>query len=105
MKRSLPLSIVLMSLTAGLALSADKQPQSGANLGNVKGGDFEQAHGIIDKKCTKCHSKDKIDAARSSGKDMIKIQKEMLKRGATLNANEQEVLGIYWKQTNPLTKK
>jgi hypothetical protein len=26
----------------------------------------------------------------------------MEKKGAKLNANEREVLGIYWKQQNPL---
>jgi uncharacterized membrane protein len=75
--------------------------QEGNNLGNVAGGDFKKAHAIIEKKCTTCHSDKRIDAALSSRKDMTKIQQEMEKRGAKLNANEREVLGIYWKQ-NPL---
>jgi len=104
MKLRLPIAILLAFFSVGLAQSADKLPQDGSNLGNVRGGDFKQAHSIIDKKCTKCHTKEKIDFALSSGKDMIRIQKEMEKRGAKLNANEREVLGIYWKQ-DPLKKK
>ena len=102
MKLSLSYATILTFLIASIALSADNQPQSGSNLGNVKGGDFKKAHGIIDAKCTKCHSKEKIDAAISSGKDMAKIQKEMEKRGAALNSKERDVLGIYWKQATPL---
>jgi len=104
MKLRLPIVIFLVFFSAGLAQSADNLPHDGSNLGNVKGGDFKQAHSVIEKKCTNCHTKDKIDSAMFSGKDMIRIQKEMEKRGATLNANEQEVLGIYWKQ-DPLKKK
>jgi hypothetical protein len=35
---------------------------------------------------------------------MQKIQLEMEKKGASLNANERDVLGIYWKEQNPLKK-
>lgn len=55
-------------------------------------------------KCTPCHTDKVIDAALSENKDMIRIQQEMEKRGASLNNNEREVLGIYWKQ-NPLKQK
>jgi hypothetical protein len=69
----------------------------------VQGGDFKAAHGIIEKKCTLCHSGKRIDAALSSRKDMGKIQQEMEKKGAKLTNKEREVLGIYWQQ-NPLKK-
>ena len=75
------------------------------NLGNVTGGDFKNAHAIIGKKCTACHSRDKIDIALSSGRDMSAIQKDMEKRGAQLSSNEGEVLGIFWKQSKPISKK
>ena len=75
------------------------------DLGNVIGGNAKKAHGIIEKKCTSCHSKDKIDVALSSGKDMNAIQKDMEKRGVKLNSNESEVLGIFWKQSKPTVKK
>lgn len=73
--------------------SAEKSPETA----NAK-----TAHSIIDKKCTKCHSGSVIDTALKEKKDMLKIQKEMEKRGAKLSSKEQEVLGIFWKQQNPL---
>jgi len=72
------------------------------NMGNVRGGDVKAAHSIIESKCTKCHSEAVIDLAIFADKDMLKIQQEMEKKGAKLNANEREVLGIFWKQRNPL---
>jgi uncharacterized membrane protein len=85
-------------------LWASVAPQGVTNMGNVNGGDVKAAHSVIDKKCTKCHSGKIIDAAIAANKDMVKIQQEMEKKGAALNANEREVLGIYWKSQNPLKK-
>ena len=96
-------TLCLLLLAASPTLSADP-PKSGANLGNVKGGDFSKARTIIDKNCTSCHNSAIIDTAFSAGKDMPAIQREMEKRGARLSAKEREVLGIYWKQ-NPLKQK
>ena len=97
------------ALIAGLMLCATPAmtavaPQGVTNMGNVLGGDVKAAHGIIDTKCTKCHSDKIIDAAIFANKDMLKIQQEMEKKGAVLNANERDVLGIYWKEQNPLKK-
>ena len=103
MKLSQALLFVITLVFAAPLLAAQDAPQSGSNLGNVVGGDFKKAHAIIQAKCTLCHTDKRIDAALSANKDMAKIVREMEKRGATLNANEREVLGIYWKQ-NPLKK-
>jgi uncharacterized membrane protein len=99
--QALSLAIPLI-LTAPLWAAQDTPP-SGSNLGNVVGGDYKKAHAIIQAKCTLCHTDKRIDAAISANKDMAGIVREMEKRGAKLNANEREVLGIYWKQ-NPLKK-
>lgn len=93
-----------VAIIAILSFSAASAEESGTNLGNVKGGDFHAAKGIINTKCTPCHSDKVIDAALSENKDMARIQQEMEKRGARLDNNEREVLGIYWKQ-NPLKQK
>lgn len=93
--------------TLGIILffvSAATAEESGTNLGNIKGGDFHDAKNIISTKCTPCHTDKVIDSALSENRDMSKIQQEMEKRGARLDNNEREVLGIYWKQ-NPLKKK
>lgn len=97
------------AVTAGLILCATPlmaavAPQGVTNMGSVLGGDVKAANSVIESKCTRCHSGKIIDAAIFANKDMQKIQQEMEKKGATLNANEREVLGIYWKQQNPLKK-
>lgn len=91
-------------IIASLSVSMVWAQESGTNLGSVKGGDFHAAQNIIRQKCTVCHTDRVIDAALSENKDMIRIQQEMEKRGANLNSNEREVLGIYWQQ-NPLKQK
>ena len=99
MNRILLATLAALVLTSTV-LRAASAPD-GSNLGNVRGGDFSKAHDIIEKKCTPCHSTANIDTALKSGKDMDLIQKKMEQQGAKLNANEREVLGIYWTQ-NPL---
>lgn len=96
-------TLLLVSLCSAVAWGADA-PQGVTNMGNVRGGDVKSAQSIIEKKCTRCHSGKIVEDAIFANKDMIKIQKEMEKKGAKLNANEQEVLGIYWKQQYPLKK-
>jgi uncharacterized membrane protein len=93
--------LLLVTLSSAAAWWADA-PQGVTNMGNVRGGDVKAAQSIIDRKCTKCHSGTVIDAALQANKDMLKIQHEMEKKGATLNAGEREVLGIYWKRQYPL---
>ena len=96
---------VLAGLTlCATPLMAAVAPQGVTNMGSVLGGDVKAAHSVIESKCTRCHSRKVIDAAIFANKDMPKIQQEMEKKGANLNANEQDVLGIYWKQQNPLKK-
>ncbi|MDR3579865.1 MAG: cytochrome C [Oryzomonas sp.] len=103
MKLSQALSFAITIMFAAPLLAVQDVPPSGSNLGNVVGGDFKKAHAIIQAKCTLCHTDMRIDAALSANKDMAKIMLEMEKRGASLNANERDVLGIYWK-LNPLKK-
>lgn len=86
-------------------VTASQASEQRINLGNVTGGDSSTAHTIIGKRCTACHSRERIDFALTSGKDMNAIQKEMEKRGAHLSSNEREVLGIFWKQSKPISKK
>ena len=94
---------VLVGLVLGASpLMAAVAPLQVTNLGSVLGGDVKEAHSVIESKCTRCHGSKIIDAALFANKDMQKIQQEMEKKGAALNANDREVLGIYWKQQNPL---
>jgi uncharacterized membrane protein len=103
MKSVMTVLILVIAFCGTRLLAAESAPIV-SNMGNVQGGDVKAAHGIIAKKCTTCHSGKLIDAALGANKDMLKIQREMEKKGAKLNANEREVLGIYWKSQNPLKK-
>jgi len=102
MKRTVCTGGILAMFTAGIITVA--HASDGKNLGKVTGGDFGTANAVIEKRCTACHGREKIDAALKSGKNLAKIQKDMEKRGARLDTKEREVLGIYWKQ-NPLKQK
>ncbi|GFO64954.1 cytochrome C [Geomonas paludis] len=79
-------------------------PASGKNLGSVTGGTFKEAHLVIDKKCVSCHTAERIENAIAAGKDMQKIQHRMELRGVRLTADEQSVLGIFYKES-PLKPK
>lgn len=102
--RTVIASVMLLVLVCSSLALGKEMPQKVSNMGNVRGGDVQAAHGIIEKKCTRCHSSKRIDAAIFANKDMQKIQQEMEKKGATLNSSERDVLGIYWKEQNPLKK-
>ncbi len=92
---SIILSIFAVSYASDQVKSSDNKDLGG----------FNKAHAIIDKKCTTCHTKEKIDIALSSGKEMNSIQREMERKGAHLSAKEQEVLGIFWKESKPVLKR
>jgi uncharacterized membrane protein len=102
MTRNIIMTAVVVALYA--TPLAAKEHLSDSDLGTMQRGEFKAARGIIAQKCTRCHTEKRIDMALSASKDMPKIQQEMEKKGATLNAKEREVLGIYWQQ-NPLKQK
>ncbi|BCS52403.1 cytochrome C [Geobacter sp. SVR] len=97
--------LTIVSIASATTLPAVEPPPAGTDLGSVKGGDFSAAQGIIASKCTRCHSAAVIDTALHARKDMMRIEREMEKRGAALSAEERDVLGIYWKQQTPLKQK
>lgn len=96
------LALTLVSFTT--PLGAQDVPPAGSRLGSVTGGDFQEAHLLIENKCTPCHSTGRIEEALSAGKEMQSIQHRMEQKGVSLKADEQMVLGIFWKQT-PLKKR
>jgi hypothetical protein len=86
------------SITVALILTLAGAAHGAVETKNID----KKAHDIIAKKCTGCHGEAQITAAFKSGRDMQTIQKDMQKRGAKLSANEQEVLGIFWKKSQPV---
>ncbi len=102
LKMLLCAALTLFSVTSLHA--TQNAPSSGTNLGSVSGGVFKDAHLVIDNKCLKCHTSKRIEAALSAGKDMQEIQRRMEQKGVKLSADEQKVLGIFWKES-PLKQK
>ena len=51
---------------------------------------------IIKKRCTICHSQERIESAIKEGRNMNEILSKMLAMGATLTDQEQKVLGTFW---------
>ena len=51
---------------------------------------------IIKKRCTLCHTQDRIEAAIKGGQDMDQILSKMMTMGAQLTDREQKVLGTFW---------
>jgi uncharacterized membrane protein len=92
--------LLVAAAALGSAWAADLAPLSGDNLGKVTGGDFNKgAHAVIQSRCITCHTDQVIKDAIAAGKNMPKIQAEMEKKGARLNADERQVLGIFWSRT------
>lgn len=52
---------------------------------------------ILDDKCSKCHSRTRVDQAMAEHRDLLEIQKRMISRGAELDTREQQVLGIFFR--------
>ncbi len=51
---------------------------------------------IIKKRCTICHSQERIESAIKEGQDMNEILSKMMSMGANLTDQEQKVLGTFW---------
>ncbi|HBG06256.1 MAG: cytochrome C [Geobacteraceae bacterium GWC2_58_44] len=103
MRRTLIVTLALTLFSISTLRAAQQFPSSGSNLGSVTGGDFKRARLLIEKKCTACHTDQRIREALAAGRDMQTIQRQMEKKGVTLSADERTVLGVFWKQT-PLKK-
>ncbi len=102
MKTEIALALIMISVTSLQA--AQEAPPSGSKLGSVTGGVFKEAHLVIDNKCVSCHTSQRIEQALSAGENMQEIQHRMEQKGVKLTADEQTVLGIFWKDS-PLRKK
>lgn len=100
MKRVLAVPALALTLFSLPDLHAAQElPPSGSNLGSVTGGTFNRAHLLIEKKCTSCHTDQRIREALASGKNMQDIQSRMEQKGLKLSSEERSVLKIFWKET------
>ncbi len=58
--------------------------------------DYLEFQRILDQNCSKCHTRERIEQAMQSGRDFDQVRKKMLRFGAQLSPNEQQVLGVFW---------
>lgn len=82
MHRVVLLVIVVLVLPA-LALAADPN-------------DPKEYREIIERRCTLCHSQERIEKSIAAGENMGEILSKMMRMGAQLTEREKEVLGIFW---------
>jgi cytochrome c5 len=57
----------------------------------------EEFQQILNINCSKCHDRIKIDQAMAERRDLAEIQRRMVTHGAELNAREQLVMGIFFR--------
>lgn len=63
-----------------------------------------QGAAVIQLRCSKCHTDERILAAAAAGKDLSVIVKRMEERGAVVSGTEKEVLGTFWTEKSPVKK-
>ncbi len=98
MTRRAPLLCLIGFLAAVLPAAAQVE-----NLGAVFPKTKNEAQQVIDKRCTVCHTRERIDLAIQMRRDMGEIQQRMLNQGAVLSEREKSVLGTFW--GSPLKEK
>lgn len=81
--KSVVLLMVLTVFTVTAAYAADPN-------------DPKEYQEIITKRCTLCHTQERIESAIKDGKDMNQILRKMMEMGAGLTEQEQKVLGTFW---------
>jgi len=51
---------------------------------------------VIKRRCTLCHSQERIETSIKKGEDMNQILVKMMQMGANLTDQEKKVLGTFW---------
>ena len=65
-------------------------------------GDFIEYQQILDTKCSQCHPRGRIEQAIERGENFDKVIEKMIRLGAKVSAQEQQVLGVFWRsEKNP----
>lgn len=59
-------------------------------------GNYVEFQRILDNKCSQCHTRLRVEDAIEQGADMEQIVAKMIRFGARLSQQEQQVMGIFW---------
>jgi mono/diheme cytochrome c family protein len=84
-----------------LALALTAVLSGGTALASA--GDVDEYQRILDSNCSQCHPRGQIEQAIERGDDFDVVIAKMLRLGAKLSAQEQQVLGVFWRGKQPLT--
>ncbi|TYO99224.1 hypothetical protein EDC39_10367 [Geothermobacter ehrlichii] len=90
-----PLLFALLTLLPAAPAFAVGQSQHLGALSTDRG--MVAFQKVIEKKCTVCHSRERIDRALSRRINIGVILEKMTARGASLTPGEREMLTAYWK--------
>ncbi|SHJ20109.1 hypothetical protein SAMN02745165_01790 [Malonomonas rubra DSM 5091] len=73
-----------------------------AGSGSLFAAEFDYAdfQRILDQKCSQCHTQLRIEDAMLRGADIDTIIAKMIRFGARLSEQEQEVMGVFWNADN-----
>ena len=108
--KTISLTIVLL-ITMGMLLTAcgskaastatqpsspAQQPANNPTIAPASGGNGEA---LLNDRCTKCHSLDRVTSAKKSAGDWEKSVSRMVGKGAKLTSEEQKVLVDYLAKT------
>lgn len=80
---------LLAAASASVAIAAAAPDSAGfAGMAN-----FQET---IEKRCTVCHSRERVDAAMRAKVALGPLLQHMIERGAVLNERDRSVLGTFW---------
>jgi len=76
-------------------------------MASASADDAAEYQRIIDNKCSQCHPRGRIEQAIARGDDYDVVIEKMIRLGAQLTPQEQQVLGVFWRsdQQQPLQQK
>jgi len=75
-----------------LILLSCSAPLLAAEL-NASQAEFDK---IINEKCVRCHTRDRIDEAIKRGDKVEEILEKMIRFGVQLNERDRNVIGTFW---------
>lgn len=88
MRRVLTVSLLLLLLPAPAMTVEDLGAHRFRGMG-----EFQR---VLDRRCTVCHTRERVDAAIKTRRNIEYIQQRMLEQGAVLSERDKAVLGTFW---------
>ncbi|NJC87005.1 MAG: hypothetical protein FIB02_00490 [Desulfuromonas sp.] len=87
------LGLGLLALLTGAPAGAAVSATPGKTPRLEGGATFQE---IIEKRCTICHTRERVDAAMRNQADLDALLRRMIERGAIISERDRKVLGTFW---------